>query len=268
MSLSTHKLRKKSVLNMTIGRTPISLIKIPSKPRDLPLKKVASQSVLNTKSSPSREFVQTSDSQDSSFITKSHLSMLKISEFAQLLISEKTIQEKHKNALIVLTEITRNMPQLSNLLLLLHKIFDQYSSFMGNSLKSLESNLMESDENFKRLSKRYKKLSLELLDVNSKLKNKRNTIVFLKNQAKTKDQEIEKFRSEISSMKNQIKSLSDQIFCKKPIKFRENSLDKNNQLLLPATDSGILSSIDIDSEIGISINTSGDLLPFPPIIKI
>lgn len=204
----------------------------------------------------------------------------KTSNFSLKNIEEKLVQSQNIEvkaqyllAQNYLNEIIKIRPDLSKILSTIKNIFSNYIEFIQ---ASLEKKLSESHEDFKRLTKRYKKMAMEVMEVQEKLKKKRGDVYRLKNTINcnnaeliVKESNIEELKTKIKELEEKIKNISDEAFCKRPVKLTKLVLEipKRSEKTekTEKSEDFLLSSIERESEIESSPQLPGEInLLFQP----
>ena len=154
-------------------------------------------------------------------------------------------------------ELIRISPELT---IILNNIQGIASSYIDFIVKSADEKIQQANEDFKRLSKRYRKMSFEVMGLQEKLKKKKEIIFDLKSQrneltAKIKEKNIGiiELESQINMLKVKNQKLSDMQFCSQPVKACRTLTiaipEKNNFLLYTGQDSALMSEIEVINEL-------------------
>ena len=171
------------------------------------------------------------------------------------------LKDQYEFICIFFEDLLKINPELTTILNSIQKITSDY---LETITKSAEENHKQANEDFKRLSKRYKKMALEVMELQEKLKKKKKIVYELKivrnesaEDTKVKNNRILELESQINMLKIKNQRLSDLQFCSQPVKACKTLTisipEKSNLLLPPGQESALLSSIDL----------VGDLDPTP-----
>lgn len=143
------------------------------------------------------------------FSTYSH----KISKLESKLLFkiDQDPSEKVSAAFSVMEDLIVINPELTTLLTKVKSILEEYIQEAKNVEETLQKNIINTSEDLKRLTKRYKKLAIEALDCQAQVKKRRNAAFELKKERKELKEELSKKNEEILKLEKKMKCLEMEI---------------------------------------------------------